>query len=31
MNNNINNQMKINKYKLNITEVESFIKFLLID
>ena len=31
MNNNINNQMKINKHKLNITQVEAFIKFLLID
>ena len=31
MNNNINNPMKINKHKLNITEVEAFIKFLLID
>ena len=31
INNNINNQMKINKYKLNITEVEAFMKFLLID
>ena len=30
-NNNINNQMKINKHKLNITEVEAFMKFLLID
>ena len=29
MNNNINNQ--INKDKLNIIEVEAFIKFLLID
>ena len=29
MNNNINNQ--INKDKLNISEVEAFIKFLLID
>ena len=31
MNNNINNQIKINKHKLNITQVEAFIKFLLID
>ena len=31
INNNINNQIKINKHKLNITEVEAFIKFLLID
>ena len=31
INNNINNQMKINKHKLNITQVEAFIKFLLID
>ena len=31
MNNNINNQMKINKHKLNIIEVEAFIKFLSID
>ena len=31
INNNINNQMKINKHKWNITEVEAFIKFLLID
>ena len=31
INNNINNQMKINKHKLNIREVEAFIKFLLID
>ena len=31
INNNINNQMKLNKHKLNITEVEAFIKFLLID
>ena len=31
MNNNINNQIKINKHKLNIIEVEAFIKFLLID
>ena len=31
MNNNINNQMKMNKDKLNIIEVEAFIKFLLID
>ena len=31
MNNNINNQMKINKHKLNIREVEAFIKFLFID
>ena len=30
-NNNINNQMKINKHKLNITEIEAFMKFLLID
>ena len=28
MNNNINNQMKINKHKLNITEVEAFIKLI---
>ena len=27
INNNINNQMKINKHKLNIREVEAFIKF----
>ena len=31
MNNNINNNMKINKHKLNIIEVEDFIKFLFID
>ena len=31
MNNNMNNQMKINKQKLNIREVEAFIKFLFID
>ena len=31
MNNNMNNNMKINKQKLNIIEVEAFIKFLLID
>ena len=31
MNNNINNQIKINKHKLNIIEVENFIKFLFID
>ena len=31
MNNNMNNNMKINKHKLNIIEVEAFIKFLLID
>ena len=31
INNNINNQMKMNKHKLNITEVEAFMKFLLID
>ena len=31
MNNNMNNQMKINKQKLNIREVEDFIKFLFID
>ena len=31
INNNINNQMKINKHKLNIREVEAFIKFLFID
>ena len=31
INNNINNQMKINKHKLNIIEVEAFIKFLFID
>ena len=30
-NNNMNNQMKINKQKLNISEVKAFIKFLLID
>ena len=30
-NNNMNNQMKINKQKLNISEVEAFMKFLLID
>ena len=29
--NNMNNQMKINKQKLNISEVKAFIKFLLID
>ena len=29
INNNINNQ--INKHKLNISEVEAFMKFLLID
>ena len=27
MNNNMNNNMKINKHKLNIIEVEDFIKF----
>ena len=31
MNNNMNNNMKINKHKLNIIEVEAFMKFLLID
>ena len=31
MNNNMNNNMKINKHKLNIREVEDFIKFLFID
>ena len=31
MNNNMNNQMKMNKHKLNIIEVEAFMKFLLID
>ena len=31
MNNNMNNNIKINKHKLNITQVEAFIKFLLID
>ena len=31
MNNNMNNNMKINKHKLNIIEVEAFIKFLLMD
>ena len=31
MNNNMNNQMKINKHKLNISEVEAFINILLID
>ena len=31
MNNHMNNQMKINKHKLNISEVEAFINFLLID
>ena len=30
-NNNMNNQMKINKQKLNISEVEAFMKFLLIN
>ena len=30
-NNNMNNQMKINKQKLNISEVEAFMKFLFID
>ena len=29
MNNNMNNQMKINKHKLNISEVEAFIKLLI--
>ena len=28
MNNNINNQMKINKHELNISEVEAFIKLI---
>ena len=31
INNNINNEIKINKHKLNISEVEAFIKSLLID
>ena len=31
MNNNMNNNMKINKHKLNIREVEAFMKFLLIN
>ena len=31
MNNNMNNNMTINKHKLNIREVEDFIKFLFID
>ena len=31
MNNNMNNNMKINKHKLNIIEVEDSIKFLFID
>ena len=31
INNNINNQMKISKHELNISKVQAFIKFLLID